>query len=256
MLNITNYVTPQSIDEAYEYLQKNKSNRIIGGMLWLKMMDLNIHTAIDLSACHLEQIEENETEIKIGAMVSLRTLETNACINNYYNGVLSSAVKDIVGVQFRNLATIGGSVYSRFGFSDILCVLMALPCDVVLHHGGRMSIQEFSEMGYERDIITHIILKKEAGKGSYLTIRNSATDLPALAVCVTKDHAWHISVGARPKKAVSINIDVMNEENLDDVCEKIASEVKLESNARASETYRKKVLPVLMKRAMKEVLGC
>lgn len=73
---------------------------------------------------------------------------------------------------------------------------------------------------------------------------------------MTKDHAWHISVGARPKKAVSINIDVMNEENLDDVCEKIASEVKLESNARASETYRKKVLPVLMKRAMKEVLGC
>ena len=42
----------QSLEEAYELNQK-KSNRIIGGMIWLKMETLNVGTAIDLSGLGL-----------------------------------------------------------------------------------------------------------------------------------------------------------------------------------------------------------
>lgn len=254
MLKITNYVTPQSVEEAYEYLQKNRNNKVIGGMLWLKMMDMQIHTAIDLSVCHLDQIEETNDEIKIGAMTTLRQIETESCFQDYYGGVLVKAVKDIVGVQFRNLATIGGSVYSRFGFSDVLCALMALPCDVILHHHGRISIEEYSKMAYERDIITHIVLKKNTGQGCYLTIRNSATDIPALALCVSRDDKWNISVGARPKKAVLYTVE--KDADIHAVCQNLCEEIELEDNGRASAAYRKQVLAVLLMRAVKEIEQC
>ena len=74
MLTIQNYVKAASLEEAYELNQK-KSNRIIGGMLWLKMSHMRVQTAIDLSGLGLDTIEEGEQEFRIGAMVSLRQLE-------------------------------------------------------------------------------------------------------------------------------------------------------------------------------------
>ena len=44
----------------------------------------------------------------------------------------------IVGVPFRNCATVGGSVFSRFGFSDLTCALLALDASVVLYRGGEL----------------------------------------------------------------------------------------------------------------------
>lgn len=111
MLRIMNYASPESLDEAYALLTKNKKNMILGGMIWLKMEDIQISTAIDLSKLGLDQIEEDDTEFKIGAMVTLRQLETHQAFNKATCYVFRDAVKDIVGVQLRNLATVGGSIY-------------------------------------------------------------------------------------------------------------------------------------------------
>ena len=74
MLTIREYKKAESLEEAYTLNQK-KSNRVIGGMIWLKMETLNVGTAIDLSGLGLDTIEETETEFRIGAMASLRALE-------------------------------------------------------------------------------------------------------------------------------------------------------------------------------------
>lgn len=57
MLKIKQYVKAESLEQAYELNQK-KTNRIVGGMLWLKMSTAQIQTAIDLSGLGLDQIEE------------------------------------------------------------------------------------------------------------------------------------------------------------------------------------------------------
>ena len=49
MLNIREYVKVQSLEEAYELNQK-RTNKVIGGMLWMKMGSRNIQKAIDLRA--------------------------------------------------------------------------------------------------------------------------------------------------------------------------------------------------------------
>jgi len=129
MVTIQNYVRAKSLEEAYELNQK-KGNCILGGMLWTKMQNRMIQTAIDLCDLGLNEIEETEEEFFIGAMVSLRQLETDAGLNAYTQGAVRDAVKDIVGVQFRNLATVGGSIWGRFGFSDVLTVFLAMDTEV------------------------------------------------------------------------------------------------------------------------------
>ena len=125
MITIKEYVRAKSLEEAWQ-LNQNKMNRILGGMLWMRLSSGMVNTAIDLSELGLDFIEENEEEFSIGAMASLRDLEVHEGLNQYSNNAIKNAVKDIVGVQFRNMATLGGSIWGRFGFSDVLTVFLAL----------------------------------------------------------------------------------------------------------------------------------
>ena len=133
MLTIQNYVRAGSLEEAYALCQK-KNNVVLGGMLWLKMQRNRVDTAIDLSGLGLDQIEETDSEYRLGAMVTLRQLELHPGLDRLTQGAMAESVRHIVGVQFRNLATVGGSVFGRFGFSDVLTLLLALEARVVLDH--------------------------------------------------------------------------------------------------------------------------
>ena len=48
--------------------------------------------------------------------MTLRELEQHVGLNTYTHDSVKNAVKDIVGVQFRNMATIGGSIWGRLDF--------------------------------------------------------------------------------------------------------------------------------------------
>lgn len=138
MLKIKEYVKAQSLEQAYELNQK-KSTCILGGMLWLKMSNRTVQKAVDLSGLGLDQIEETEDEFSIGAMVTLRQIETHQGLNQWSHGAVKECVRSIVGVQFRNLATVGGSIFGRFGFSDVLTCFLAFDSYVELYHGGMIS---------------------------------------------------------------------------------------------------------------------
>ena len=103
MLEIKEYVKAESLEQAFELNQK-RTNQIIGGMLWMKMGDHRIQTAIDLSGLGLDTIEEDETQFSIGCMTSLRQLELHEGLNQWSDGAVRESVRHIVGVQFRNLA--------------------------------------------------------------------------------------------------------------------------------------------------------
>ena len=80
MLKFQNYVRAKTLEEAWE-LNQSKRNRILGGMMWLKMSNNTIGTAIDLCDLGLDKIEENDEEFSIGAMVTLRDIEMHAGLN-------------------------------------------------------------------------------------------------------------------------------------------------------------------------------
>ena len=74
MMTIREYKRAESLEEAWQLNQK-RPNRVLGGMIWLKMENINVGTAIDLSGLGLDTIEETDEGFSIGAMVTLRQLE-------------------------------------------------------------------------------------------------------------------------------------------------------------------------------------
>lgn len=247
MLQIQQYVKPESLEEAYTLLTGNRNNQIIGGMMWLKMQDRRIPVGIDLSDLDLNGIEETQDSFIIKAMTPLRMIELHPALHTCYDGMFRSACKDIVGVQFRNMATLGGSLYSRFGFSDILTLLLSLDCEVHLYHGGTISIKDYAAMPYERDILTHIVLKKEAMKGVFQCVRKSATDISAfhMAIVQTKEN-YRISIGARPKRAVLYELPLsMTKEEI----KAALKQVELGDNMRAGKAYRERLCEAFIEKA-------
>lgn len=261
MINIQKYVRAQSLEEAYQLNQK-RSNRLVAGMLWMKMESGNVNTAIDLCDLGLNTIEETEDEYSIGAMVSLRQLELHESLNAYSNGAVCDAVKDIIGVQFRNMATVGASIWRRFGFSDILTVFMAMDTYVELYKGGILPLEEFAKMSFDNDILVRIIVKKQPGQFIYNAMRIQRTDFPVLTcACSVCAGEYRAVVGARPSRAIIIRDEngILNqgitEESAKEFAAYVAQEVETGSNIRGSADYRKHLVKVLTERNMKKMGG-
>lgn len=261
MMNIKTYVRAQSLEEAWQLNQK-RSNRVIGGMLWLKMSNGNVNTAIDLCDLGLSTIEENEEAFSIGAYVTLRQLEQHEGLNSYTNHALSDAVKHIVGVQFRNLATIGGSIWGRFGFSDVLTVFLTMDCYVELYKGGIVPLAEFASMKKDNDILVRVIVKKIPGCFRYNAMRIQSTDFPVLTCAASEINGKIlVSIGARPGKALLVE-DAENilaggitEESASAFASYAAANVRTEGNIRGSAAYRTRLVQVLTKRTLLEMKG-
>lgn len=265
MFTAKDYALPQTLDEAWETLIGRKTNHIVAGCAWLRMGSKRINTAVDLSNLGLDFINDTGDTIEIGAMTSYRSVEASPLLQANFGGILSKAVAPIIGVQFRNTVTVGGSVYSRFGFSDFLTPLMVTDATVQLHKGGDVPLAEFMDMPYKKDILVKIILRKEPMKASYQMLRNAEADFPIVNLAVSRvDGNYRVAVGARPQKAVTATktaafltgASVLDEETVAKAAQLLVEEIPFGSNMRASAQYRAKIAKVLLKRALKEVQGC
>ena len=261
MITIQNYVQAQSLEEAWQ-LNQNKRSRILGGMLWLRLGSGSVNTAIDLCDLGLDQIEENEEQFSIGAMVSLRQLEQHASLNAYTNGAVQKAVQDIIGVQFRNMATVGGSIWGRFGFSDVLTVFLALDCYVELYKGGIVPLEQFAGMERDNDILVRIIVKKVPCRVVYTSMRNQRTDFPVLACAVSQvEGEYRAVIGARPARAMIIRDEEnllssgITQEGAKAFAAYVAERTPTQSNVRGSAAYRTHLIKVLTQRAALELGG-
>lgn len=263
MIKIKEYVKVESLEQAYELNQK-RANRIIGGMLWMRMSSAQVQTVIDLSGLGLDTIEENEEAFSIGCMTTLRQLELHEGLEKYSNGAVRACVKDIVGVQFRNLATIGGSIFGRFGFSDVLTCFLAMDTYVELYKGGILPLEEFVKKKKDKDILVRVIVKKTEGRFAYLTHRNTKTDFPVLAVGIgDMADKLVVTVGARPMEAMRVPVKpewkaVLDGESctaaeIESIVKEIASQVPTESNMRGSAEYRSHLAKVLIRRGLERI---
>ena len=262
MLNIQTYVRAKSLEEAYTLNQKRNA-RVLGGMLWLKMASNTVGTAIDLCELGLDTIEEDETGFTLGAMATLRMLEQHPGLAAYTQNAAAKAVQDIVGVQFRNMATVGGSVWGRFGFSDVLTLLLAADARVNLYKAGTLPIETFAVMPYDRDLLISVTVPKYRDAAfAYKAMRIQRTDLPVLNCALARlDGEYRLAVGARPGKAVLLRdengllADGITPESAAAFAAYAAQNVPTGANARGSAEYRTHLVEVLTRRCALELEG-
>lgn len=276
MFYYNQYVRAQSLDEAYELYQK-KPNFVLGGMLWLKMKNKTLGTAIDLCDLGLDQIDEDENEFRIGAYATLRQIETHEALNAYTHGAIAESVRHIVGVQFRNVATVGGSIWGRFGFSDVMTIFRALGAKVQLHKAGIMDLDEFAALPRTtRDVLVSVIVPKNAKGVVYLSQRNQSTDFPVLTCAVANRSGRYVAVigaspymaepvwdedgildgitGAKTASNASLTENSENNEKIEKFAGYVAEHIRFGSNIRAGAEYREIICRVLTRRAVTQSL--
>lgn len=252
MITINEYIAPESLEEAYRILMARRNNLVLGGCGFIKMGSRIIGTAIDLCNLSLDYIMENEDNILIGAETTLRELEINSIIKNYCGGAISQSVSNIVGVQFRNMAKVGASVFSKYGFSDLLPSLLVLDAKIRLFNGGIMELEEFLEKKYEKDILIEVILPKKDGVAVYECLRKTSGDLSIIngAMYKGRNGEYRIAIGSRPQRAMlaeRASQILENEKDMDKALNTIVEELHFGTNIRGSKEYRQDMCKVLIK---------
>lgn len=252
-MNVKKYIVPETLEEAIHLLEK-KSNRLIGGNHWLKQGKQTFN-AISLDRLDLNYIHETANEIIIGGATPLRDVEINQTIKEYFPHI-KEAYQHIVGVQLRNTATIGASVFSRFGFSDIVSTLLLLNTVVELNGSEIVSLDEYVLRKRKKEIVTKVIIKKEKIMVRYHPMRNAQTDLPFFILGLSKNQdGYKVVCGARPQSPIVLmsTSKLLTDGLSENVIVELLNEAKLSSNAVATKEYREHLAKSLLKRGMEEI---
>ena len=184
-----------SLEEAYKLMKESSRNKIVAGGLWLKKGNAEADTLIDLSLLGLDKIEDKKDYVEVGAMVTQRQFEQSELVPD----MARKAVKAVMGPAFRNIATIGGSVYGKFGFSDVVTGLLGYKVELVFYPEATLSLSDYvKKPGFYDGILTRIRIYKENLKGFFKKVGITALDYPILNIAVTKGKEYRVVVGSRP----------------------------------------------------------
>lgn len=260
-MKIKEYLRPISIREAYELLC-SEGAAIVAGGAFLSLGDRSIDKAIDISGQGLDYIKEDDSKIELGSAVTLREIEKSPVLQKAFDGVLSKTAATIMGIQLRNVATIGGAIFGKYGFSDMLTTLLALDAKVELYKSGVMSLEYYLGGDIQKDIVLNVTIEKKIDKAYYEGVRKSSTDFCVLnAAAAVIDGKLRLCVGARPGRA-KLAKGAMNFINTIDSTEGAsgvaailaAEELTFGNDIRGSEEYRKELCKALVKHCITEVL--
>ena len=258
-MKVNEYYRASSLEDAYQKLQEDPRNVILAGGLWIKKMGQNYDALIDISTLGLNQISESKDEVVVGSMVTQRDFENSGVIQKLFNDASAFSTREVMGVNFRNLATIGGSIMGRYPFSDVITGL--LPYDVTLefYPKNSMSLEEYlNYKGKLNAILIAIHIKKGTGKGFYKKVKTTALDFPIVNIAVAKVNGeYRIAVGARPMVAALAKkaMEYLNSGNKDfnKAAELAVEELQFMDNKDASKEYRIDLAKVYVRRGFEEV---
>ena len=259
-MKVNEYYRPSSLEDAYRKLQEDPRNMLLAGGLWIKKMGLATNCLIDLSVLGLNKIEDKTNEVVVGSMVTQREFETSPIIKSLYNDSLGFAVREVMGVNFRNLATIGGSIMGRYTFSDVICGLLPYEVKLEFYPKQEMSLEDYlNYKGKLNAILVNIHIKKGNGKGYFKKVKTTALDFPIVNFAISKvDGKYSIAVGSRPMVAALAHkaMDYLNNTSNPDfvkAAEMVSEELSYLDNKDASKEYRMDLTKVYVRRGLEEV---
>jgi CO/xanthine dehydrogenase FAD-binding subunit len=170
-----------------------------------------------------------------------------------------------MGINIRNIATLGGSVMGKFSFSDIFPVLEVLETSLVFHKHGEVALADYlNNPKFGKDILVKIRIKNQKGKGFFKKVATTPLDFSILNIaCSTANGKIKIAVGSTPyiaKPCLSamnyINgVKTINEETISKCSNYILEEVKFSNNNRGSKEYREELAKVYVMRGIKQVIN-
>jgi len=278
-------VEPTSLKEAVSLLdpQEPTIRPVAGGTALMLMMKAGVFQPKRLVCLHKIEPEHariavtGNGELRIGAMATLRQVEQDANVAARLP-VLQRAMLTLSNVRVRNVARVGGALAHGDPHMDLPPVLSALRARIAITgpNGDReMPLQDLYAGYYETvlekdELITAVVVPALDGrKAAYMKVTSrTAEDWPALGVAVTftfKDGAVRdpiVVISAATEKVTRMDAaeKVLQGAAPDDAVLKragdaAADEASILSDAHGSAPYKRELLRVYLRRAVRQALN-
>jgi aerobic carbon-monoxide dehydrogenase medium subunit len=212
----------------------------------------------------------------IGALTPLTDVEHSAEVAKRA-GVIVRTMRRLSNVRVRNVATIGGNLAHGDPHMDLPPVLMALDADIVVtgRGGERMLEVEHLFAGYYEtvlkpgELITELRIPAQGTRrAAYLKVTTGAADdWPALGVAVSLEadgkvvRDIRVVASAATEKAIRLKAaeKVLSGATIDDAVlaragDAAAEEAETVSDVRGSAEYKRELLRVYVRRAVRQAL--
>ena len=278
------YFAPQTLDDVITLLGRynGQANLLAGGTDLLveikerlRLPDYVINLKKIPGMDHLTY--DATTGLKIGALVTVRTVETSPVVNEKYPG-LAQAARELGSIQVRHRATVAGNICRASPSADTLPPLIADGASVKIFgpQGERELLLEDFFTGPGQTVLAadEILVEinvpsppPRTGKAYLKHGRRKAMELAtvAVAVALTLDGDLCQQIGivlgavaptpirARQAEAVLQGV-VPDDKAITAAAEAAMAEARPISDVRSSAAYRREMVRVLTGRAIKQAL--
>ena len=276
------YHAPSTLDEALALLAEHGSDArvLAGGQSLIPLMKLRLASPavlIDLNGVDsLSGIEEQDGQLRIGAMTRHSALERSELIGSRYP-LIADAAAVIADPLVRNRGTTGGSLAHADPAGDLGSVMTALGAEVVVTGPGgerTLSIDEllvgpFTTTLEEGEILTEVRVPQPAERsgGAYEKLERKVGDFATAAVAVqlTRENGSCASIGIGLTAVGPTTIraseaeDALRGGSLDEDALRAAAELAAAASdpaadLRGSEEYKRDMVRVLTLRALRRAI--
>ncbi|MDQ3771418.1 MAG: xanthine dehydrogenase family protein subunit M [Actinomycetota bacterium] len=276
------YAAPESLDEVLTLLaeRQDEAKVLAGGQSLIPLMKLRFAAPaliVDINRVPgLDGVEENGSQLRIGALVRNSELERNELLKRRYPAMAAAAplISDPI---VRNLGTLGGSLAHADPAGDWGSVMLALGAEVVARSSSGERVipivdflqDTFTTALEPNELLTEIRVPQpsESAGGAYLKLERKVGDFATVGTAVHLDLDGGTigragialtAVGATNIKAVSAENALAGAEPAQEVFEEAArlaaDEAEPFDDVRGSADYKRAIVKTYVKRGLDRCL--
>ncbi len=281
------YLAPASLDETIALLQQHGANaRVLAGgtdlVLMLTDKEASPEYVVDIK--HIPELKVFEWDpgagLTFGAAVPFRRLETAPEVRQHYPGLYESAA-EVGSWQIRNLGTPGGNLCTASPSAEIAPILLALDAQVRIagpRGMKRMPVQQFitgvRRTALEPDellVDIHVPPPGERAGSHYIKLKErQKMDIAFVGVAAAVElepgdgviREARIGLGAvaptpirAPRAEATLRGQRLTDDLLEEAGREAAEAARPITDVRASAEYRKEMVNVLTKRAIRQAVA-
>ena len=271
------YLLPETLEEVTKLLDEYGPEILVmaGGTLAMPLINEGVSTpeiVLGLKRAKLNYLRKSNGIFVVGATTSLTQMTEQSDIP-----VLREAANAVGGWAIRNMGTIGGNLFAPPPGGDFAVALLALDAELkfVGKNGARvMPLDEFytgflTNRMFPGEILSEVILPIPKGSSAFIKYGRRHTNTPSIVAVainivfeggmVEEARVALNAVGPHPFRAKSVEAylqgKVLNEEVALEAAELATTEIEPFTDPIASEWYRRKMVPVIVKRALERLIA-
>ncbi len=248
-IQIEEFYTPTKIKEALSLISSRDARILAGSTTLGKLRNLKVKKMVNIMNLPLSYVKEDEKYIYIGATTTIEEVLEDSIIQKRFPFIYK-ALLQFGAWGIRTMATVGGSVFTSFPWSDVTPLFLVLDAKVhLLSERDERLLPLDNFLDDKREYLNGYLLKEviidknNCGKErDFKKIALSSFDLALLNFAYVKGEGFvRIAVGARPGRPIRLK-KTEKTRNVEDGIE----EAGLGDDFRVSKKWREEVLRTLL----------